>query len=381
MVRHAHPFPRAAGLAIAASILFSLSSCQVAGLFGSSSTSTATTTTTTPLYKTLLYMTDTNSGKVYTYDPATQKANATSLVATGLNSTGTITFYGSKAFAAVGFGTGAGVYWFDPSATSPTFSKLATPLSAALNAQYFAFASSTLAYVSIAGSYSGDTGGIYTFNPSNLGAGLSGPLAGTDKYLQEIAIGPDGKVYAAENLDQKVLVYDPSNPAAAATTIATSTSGTTGIRAGTYNGQSGVFVANTGPYGSIAGSIDFIASKATTAVTLVAPTAAAPVAPGRIIQLASSGNLVATGNGHTWLVTLSGATASVKEITSAGTSFGSLDLTESQGLIYVPTDATSDYVHYTNYLYIFNESGTMQSYSPVSVMTSADGFTNLAFYQ
>nr|MDA8409825.1 hypothetical protein [Treponema sp.] len=69
MVRHAHPFPRAAGLAIAASILFSLSSCQVAGLFGSSSTSTATTTTTTPLYKTLLYMTDTNSGKVYTYDP------------------------------------------------------------------------------------------------------------------------------------------------------------------------------------------------------------------------------------------------------------------------------------------------------------------------
>lgn len=379
MVRHAHPFPRAAGLAIAASILFSLSSCQVAGLFGSSSTSTATTTTTTPLYKTLLYMTDTNSGKVYTYDPATQKANATSLVATGLNSTGTITFYGGKAFAAVGYGTGAGVYWFDPSATSPTFAKLATPANVALNAQYFAFANSTLAYVSIAGSYSGDTGGIYTFNPSNLGAGLSGPLAGTDKYLQEIAIGPDGKVYAAEYLDQKVLVYDPV--ATTTTTIVTSASGTTGVRAGAYNGQSGVFVANTGPYGSIAGSIDFIASNATTAVTLVAPTAAAPVTPGRIIQLATSSNLVATGNGHTWLVTLSGAAASVKEITSTGTSFGSLDLTESLGLIYVPTDATSDYVHYTNYLYVFNESGTMQSYSPVSVMTSADGFTNLAFYQ
>ncbi|HUX39635.1 MAG TPA: hypothetical protein VMV83_00595 [Rectinemataceae bacterium] len=384
MTRRAHPLARAAGIALAASILISLSGCSfVSNLFGPTSSTPAATA---PAWQSYLFMADTNSGKIYTYDPSTHAANATSLLSTGQNATGTINFYKGIGYSAVGYGAGAGVYWFDPAAANPVFTRLSTPSNTAINAQYFAFASTSLAYVSVAGDFTNDLGGIYTFNPSNLAAGLAGPIAGTDKYLQDIAIGPDGRVYAAENLDQQVLVYNPVN--VTTTTIATSASGTTGIRAGTLNGNPGVFVANTGPFNPSTylpsnGSIDFIPSNGATSSPVVPTSFSADFTPGRLIQLEVSSNLVATGNGHTWLITLSGSTASASEIKANGTSFGSLDLAEKNGLICMPSDATNYSVTpptNINSLYVFDETGVMASYSPVSVMTSTDGFTNLAFY-
>jgi len=376
MSRRAHPFARAAGIALAASILFSLSGCSfVSSLFGPTSSTPAVTA---PAWQNYLFMADTNSGKIYTYDPSTHAANATSLLTTGQNATGTINFYKGIGYAAVGFGTGAGVYWFDPAAANPVFTRLSTPSNTAINAQYFAFASPTLAYVSVAGTYDStgatDSGGLYTFNPSNLAAGiLTGPIAGTDKYLQDVKMGSDGKIYAAAMSHQYVIVMDTNN-SNSTSTVAVSAPGPTGLCAGTYNGASGIFVASNGNYTGN-GAIDFIAANGI--LTNIVPMSAGTT-PSRLIQL-TDGNLMATGSGHTWLISL-GAGVAVKEILSGTSSFGSMDIVEKNNLVYVPTDSTSDYITYTNKLYIFDESGAQQTYSPVSVMTSTDGFTNLAFY-
>lgn len=376
MSRRAQPFARAAGLAFAALILISLSGCSfISNLFGPTSSTPAASV---PAWQSYLFMADTNSGKIYTYDPSTHAATATSLLSTGQNATGTINFYKGIGYAAVGYGTGAGVYWFDPAAANPAFTKLSTPSNTAINAQYFAFSSPSLAYVSVAGNYDStgatDTGGLYTFDPSNLSAGmLTGPIAGTNKYLQDVKIGSDGKIYAAALSHQYVIVMDPNN-ANGTSTVAVSAPGPTGLCTGTYKGASGMFVASNGNYAGN-GAIDFISTGGT--LTNIVPMSAGTTA-SRLIQL-TDGNLMATGNGHTWLITL-GASAVVKEILAGTSSFGSMDIVEKNNLVYVPTDSTSDYVNYTNKLYVFDETGAQQSYSPVSVMTSSDGFTNLSFY-
>ncbi len=322
-----------------------------------------------PAYQGYLYMTDTYSGKVYAYDPAAHSGLNASIAATGKNGTGEIQFYKGIGYTAVGFGTDEGVYYFDPSVTNPTFSKIGSGIAA----QYFAFYSATKAYVSVASNYFGDTGGLYAFNPSNLGLGLT-QVAASDatKYMQEVIVGPDGKIYVAENLSQKVLVIDPATDAVTAT-VAASASGTTGLVSGTYNGGAGVFVANTG------GTIDFIPAGVAgnaAATTVIGPS----VFAGRLVQLAN-GNLVATGYGKTYLVALSGASAAASELKVGGASFGSLDIAAKDGLVYVPVAQTSDYVTFVDKLYVIDANGTQQSYSPVSVMTSADAVSNIGFYE
>lgn len=342
-----------AALLIAAAL-----ACGCSNLFNSGST-------TPGAYASDLYMTEFANGHVYTFNPSTNTGSSSSLVTTAANA-GEIKFYKGIGYVAIGYGTG-GVYYFNPSGSAPSATLI--PGSAGLDAQYFAFYNATTAYVSTYGQ------GLYTFNPSSPGSGISSsPINGTNTLtLQEVIVGPDNMIYVADNGDGAVLRINPTNNSISAT-ITTNATGTTGLFSGVFSSNPGVFVANT------AGSIDFVPENASnnSKATLVTSS----IAPERLIQLAN-GNLVATGyvynsstNNtiyHTYLVTLSGATATYKELTP-GSPFGSGSIAYSNGLVYVPS-ATS------NQIYIFDVSGNQQTYSPVSVMTSKDNLANVAFYQ
>lgn len=337
----------------------------------------------TDAYKSLLYMTDTYSGKVYAYDPATRAAAAASLAAVGQNSTGELAFYKGVGYACVGSGAEAGLYYFDPSAANPAFAKIPGTVCAA----YCAFANGTKAYVSVY-DYATNADGIYTFDPSAPAEGISSaPLSGTGgDGFQELAIASDGSLYAANNADGTVLRINTGTDAIAATIVASS-GGTTGLAAGTYKGNAGVFVANTGgydrDYNSLPGSIDFIPTGAAdgssaTAVASALTAGGGPIYPARLVQLAD-GSLIATGYGHSYRIDLSGASPVVSELKASGASFGSLDIAYKDGLIYVPVP---DYSGDTDRLYVFDAEGSQAEFSPVvGVVGAGDAIANIAFYE
>ena len=89
-----------------------------------------------------------------------------------------------------------------------------------------------------------------------------------------------------------------------------------------------------------------------------------------------------TGGGNTYFVTLLGATATVTELKNgSNASFGSYDIAYKDGLVYVPVPDYSNYPLVSNLVYIFDESGTQKSYSPVPVMSSSDAISNIGFYE
>jgi hypothetical protein len=347
--------------------------CGCSNLFNSGST--------TPVpYTTYLYMTDTYNGHVYTYNPATHVGSSLPLLTTSTNAAGEIRFNKGIGYIAMGEG---GIYYFDPSSTVPSATLI--PGSSGVDAQYFAFYSPTQAYVSIGTSIASDTGEISTFNPSSPGSGLTQVAASAIKYMQEIIVGPDGMIYVAEYNDKTVLQINPVNNTVT-NSYTTSALGTSGLVAGTYNGVSGVFVANTGgytpSYAALPGSIDFIPSNGSIILNVAKPTGTVSpnFNPGRMVAL-SSGTLVATSEtGHTWLIALSSGT--VTEVLSNGNSFGSnLSIAYSNNLLYVPV---GNYLTtpYSSQLYVFDANGNQQSYSPVTVpMETGDLIANIAFYQ
>jgi len=320
-------------------------------------------------------MTDTYSGKVFTFDPESHTASSTSLCATAQNSTGEILFFKGIAYVCVGdYGNDdPGLYRFDPSDENPTPIRIGTEI----DAQYIAFASSTKAYLS---TYSA---GLYSFDPSSSSPSFS-PISGTSgMILQDVIVGSDGMVYVADNANGAVLRVNPSDDSIEST-VSTSAGGTTGLVAGSYSGSAGVFVANTGaydstpPYAQEPGSIDFIANSATISTPVAnALTGGGSIHPARLVQ-PSDENLVATGYGHTYRIDLSGAAVAVAELTASGASFGSLDIGYRDGLVYVPA---SGYQTSTNYLYVFGEDGVQEAFSPVSVMEIGDGLSFIAFYE
>jgi hypothetical protein len=327
-------------------------------------------------YKTLLYMTDTISGKIYSYDPATRSASSLSLAATGQNSTGELVFQGGFGFACVAdyLNTAPGLYRFDPSAANPSFSRIGTTI----DAQYLAFIGSAKAYVTTL------YDGLYSFDPSSANPSFSLVPGTSGLMLQEVVAGADGKAYAADNGNGAVLRIDPADDSIAS--IATTKAGTTGIVAGTYDGTAGVFVANTGgydkDYNPLPGSIDFIptgsaAVPSATAVASALAVGGGSIYPARLVQL-PGGDLVATGYGHTYMIDLSGDSPAVTELKASGAPFGSLDIAYKDGLIYVPVP---DYSGDADRLYIFDAEGSQATYSPVSgVMGAGDTIANIAFY-
>lgn len=325
-------------------------------------------------YSTCLYMTDTKAGKVFAYDPATRSASGSSLAATAQNSTGEISFYRGLGYVCVAdySNTAPGLYRFDPSASNPTLARIG----GAIDAQYAAFFGPAKAYLGTYGE------GLYSFDPASASVSFTAVDGTAGKAIQEIVVGADGSVYAADN-GGAVLRVDPSDDTVAAT-IATSAGGTTGLFAGTLNGSAGVFVANTGGYDPITwdplpGSIDFIASGSAAIVANALP-GGGPIYPARLAQL-SDGDLVVTGYGHTYRVDLSASPAVVSELQASGASFGGMDIALKDGLVYIPSSVTSDYVSYSNFLYVLGEDGSQERYSPVSVMGSGESVSNVAFYE
>jgi hypothetical protein len=314
-----------------------------------------------------LYMTDTFSGKVYTYTPNDRTVSSTSLVSTGQNSTGAIFFYKGTGYIAVGSysNTAPGVYCFNPSDSYPK----AVQIGSNVSAQCIAFYSATKAYVSVADYTASGTHGVYTFNPSNPSAGLTGPISGTaltTMYLQQIVVGPDNMIYVADNYNQKVDTIDPSTDTLSATAFTASASGTTALASGSYNGTSGVFVGNI-TY-SNTGSIDFINTSAASISTVLSS-----VDVSRILCL-SSDRLATTGS-KSYLV--SGLSTGSPAKTELGSSLGGADVAAKDGMIYV---GWTDYS--TSKLYVFDSvSGAAESYSPVPAMGSGECVAGIAFYQ
>ena len=329
---------------------------------------------TNPTVNTGLYMTDTFSGKVYTYNPNDHTVSSTSFVSTGQNSTGAIYFYKGIGYVAVGSGTNTapGVYYFNPSDSVPQAVRIG---STNRSAQYIAFYSPTKAYVTMA-DFVGTPSeqGVYTFNPSNPSAGLSStPITGTNgslMFLQQIVVGPDNKVYVANNSalggTDQVLQIDPSFDTLSATTFTASKGGTTALVSGAYGGIAGVFVGNS-PF-SPPGSVDFIN---TTSLTISPVALLSSIAASRLLYL-SSGKLVTTSFTDSYILSDTNGTPSRAPL---GSSLGGADIAAKDGLIYV---GYTDYL--TSKLYVFDASGGAESYSPLSVMGTGECVAGLAFY-
>jgi hypothetical protein len=353
--------------AIALSALF-LVGCDVAN--------PATSTKTSAI--SWLFMSDTKSGKIYAYNPATATASSTTLLSTGKSASGEISFYRGMGYVAVGTynNGGGGLYCFYPAATVPT----AVRIGASCSAQYVAFFSATKAYLTVADYTTPAANGVYSFNPSLPAAGLTPITAtvGAAKYPQEIILGTDSMIYVANNDNlggvASVSRINPITDTVVAT-FAASAAGTTGLCPGAYRGLAGVYVANVG------GSIDFIAN------TAVNGTAATPVITGvyplRVAQLPTS-LLVATGYdpsyvNHTWMVNVLPSLPVASEIKSGGASFGGGDIAIQNNLVYIPV---ADYASLTSKLYIFDASSSSPAAFAITVMkTGTDAIANIGFYQ
>lgn len=321
---------------------------------------TAKTTVTT----TYAYAVDTNSGKVFQIDRSSNTAASSALVTIGQNAAGEIRFCGNTGFVAVGSynNTVPGLYYFDASSSNPSAALIGTSMSA----QYICIVSSSLGYVSVANYSAPSLDGVYSFNPSSPSSGLTQIYQNSSSFPQDIVVGSDGYVYVANSAStlpssaaDSILRIDSSGTV---TTIAPTSSGVTGLSTGSYKGSAGVFVAETGGY--TAGSIDFIASNATTVTPLISNASRQIFA--RAAQL-DSNTLVATGGypAKTYLVSLAG-TPSATEVSYSGSSFGSSDVDIYNNIAYVPDGAQA--------VYAFGSSG-----SPVkiSVGSSTERISNV----
>jgi hypothetical protein len=312
-----------------------------------------------------VYAVGSASGNVYQVNDLTQTASSAPLLSTKQNATGELVFYNGIGYLAVASyqNTAPGLYYFNPSTPAAGAVKIG-----AISASYIAFVSGSLAYVTSVDYNGVYANALYKFNPSNLGAGLT--KVQDLSYPQDVAIS-GGYVYVAENGSGKVARF-AADGSSAFVEITTSTSGTTGLLAGTYQGAPGVFVANTGPtdsttYAYTGGSVDFIANAAT------APAAATAIVTGPVaarMGLLGASTLIETGGfpAKTFGITLpSTGSATSVEIKSSGASFGGGDIAVYNGIAYVPDGK--------NTLYSF--SSVSGSVTAISVGKSDDLITNV----
>ncbi len=281
-----------------------------------------------------LYAVDSLSGDVFEVDADAMAASGTPLVSTGQNASDEHIFHGGLGYVAVGSfsNTAPGLYVFDPADPDAG----AVRIGEAISAQYIAFASDSLGYVSSA-DYSGTyPDGLYSFNPSNPSSGLS--LVHALSVPQEIAIDGSGRVYISQNSSASVALLNAAGDDVE-TEISTTASGTTGILTGSYKGDAGVFVAETGPWGGL-GAVDFITGTALENVVdgLVA----------NALALMDEDTLVVTGgyepDAKTYVIDLSAETPAAVELFYDGDSFGGPDALILDGAVYIPDGANSIYV-------------------------------------
>ena len=374
-MKHKKLFFISAVLTLAASLFFVFTSCDTGG--GGS-----------PVLPGIsrLYITDTYNGKVYTYDIDSGTVSSTLLLSTGQNATGKIYFYNGIGYIAVGDSADnedPGVYYFDPNADFPAKARIEDTISA----QYIAFYSATKAYVTDANL--GSTG-VYTFDPSDPSAGLTGPLTGTDKtekanrYLQDIRVGYDGYIYVADNTSDlpaaegQILKIDPQTNNIIATISVTSGIGSTGLLEQAAAGPSApyVYVVNVGNFlGN--GTIDRIDTSDDSIINI--PVTGDLKNPTKMVWAGSMSYYV-TGYGNTYHLTLSATPefAAVEIKDSSGASFGGGDILVYDGKVYIPGFTPFGPAAESTLMII--DADTAAVISEVTVGSIGDGITAVAVY-
>ncbi|MEI6877025.1 MAG: Ig-like domain-containing protein, partial [Spirochaetota bacterium] len=193
----------------------------------------------------VVYAVGSMSGNLYEINVTSGMASLSSLVSTGKNASGEVLYAGGKGFIAVASdGTGnniPGLYTFDPSKPALGCALVGTSISA----QFLWISSATTGYVTSAlyGSTDPGSDAVWSFNPSLPNAGIT-KIANLS-YPQEVIQGSDGKVYIAE-LNKKTVARLNAVSGAIEAEIPCVSYGTTGLLSGEFNGNQGVFVANTG---------------------------------------------------------------------------------------------------------------------------------------
>ena len=317
---------------------------------------------------TALYITSTYTGRVYRYDFDTHEAEL--WFSTGENGTGAIYFHNDVGYVAVGAASSyPGLYQFDPRLNSPTISRIGIQISA----QYVAFYSDTKAYVTNH-VYDASTG-VYTFNPSNPGTGLTGPIPGTEydgsRMLQHIIVGVDNRIYVSSYGDDTVLQIDPLTD----TVMDTWTPSATNPQ-GLLSEFSGItsYIYVLCPAGGGTGAIDRFT-----------PAGGSPdtVLPGidvhKMVHHEKTDRYYSIGYTKTYVLSPTTPTWTYAEITDGGASFSGNDIIVHGDLVliadyYIGTKVSQLYV-------IDTATEAITSYSPVSIMENGvDGATNLAVY-
>lgn len=356
----------------------------VAALFGFSSCETGSY-----VYGTV-YITDTFNGNVFTYDPDSLAASD-ALYSIGQGAGDSIYFFNDIGYVAVG-STGfnsPGVYYFDPNAVNPTFSRIGN----AISAGSIAFYSNTKAYVTDRSknfsTFEIISSGVYIFDPSNPAAGLSAsPISGTDsigpdgQYLQEIVVGTDGLVYVVDFDNTEVLVINPDSDTVIDPPYDVSTAGTSGLLAmkDSVSGDDLIYVASNGNFieNGVVDVINTTQGTISQVVTTVGGTAG--IAATRLAYHAASNTFYASGwsNIYTWKPSGSPPYDAVEMKNSSDAPFAGSMLVDGD-LLFV---ATTDWSTY-NDLVVFNaQTAEEMDYSPVSIGTpGSDAISGIASYK
>lgn len=313
--------------------------------------------------ETALYITSSQTGRVYRYDFDTHDAEV--WFSTDTNATGAIYFHNDVGYVAAGTDTGShpGLYQFDPRLKTPTISQIGTIISA----QYVAFYSDTKAYVT---DHSTGVTGVYTFNPSNLSAGLIGPISGTDatggRMLQHIIIGVDNRVYVSSYGDDTVLRIDTSSDTVLSPAWDLSPDNPNGLIS-RFSGLSAYIYVLCNPGG-------IYQYKPDGSRTHVLPS----VIASKMVYHEQTDKYYAIGWLNTYKIS-SDPSWAAEEIKDGSDSFGGSDILIHDDFVYI---VSCVYPAQESRLYVIDTSTeALTDYSPVSIMEDGvDGASNLAVY-
>jgi len=317
--------------------------------------------------ETALYITSTYTGRVYRYDFDTRTAEV--WFSTGENGTGAIYFYNDVGYVAVGAASSnPGLYQFDPRLKSPTISRIGT----AISAQYVAFYSDTKGYVT--NHVFGSSTGVFTFNPSNPGTGLTGPIPGTEyddfRMLQHIILGIDNRIYVSSYGDDTVLQIDPSLDEVH-NTWTPSAANPQGLLSEFSGITSYIYVLC--PAGGGTGAIDRFTPAGSQSTVLQG------IDVHKMVHHQKTDRYYAIGYTKTYVLSPTTPPWTYAEITNGGASFSGNDIIIHGDLVFI---ADYDIGTKESYLYVIDTATeALTSYSPVSIMENeVDGASNLAVY-
>jgi hypothetical protein len=272
---------------------------------------------------------------------------------------------------------------------------VATRIGAAISAGAIAFYSDTKAYVIDRNkTFAGDviSVGVYTFDPSNPGAGLAGPIPGTNdtgpdgapggQYLLGITLGTNGLIYVSDGDNQEVLEIDPATDTLTARSWNTSAAGTTGLlaKASAMSGDDILYVANPGDYLAFNGSIDIINLTTGSINAPMGAPAVTGIGPTQIVFHAGTSSYYAIGFTNLYTFTPMGMPPyAATEVTAAGGGSVGGQLCLVGDLLFV---TNTDFFTFSRLAVFDAVTATEMGYSPIAVGTAGvDAVTGIALFE